>query len=419
MLFAGCYNSSKKGKVHFEKNNGRYTLYKNNKPFIIKGASGFDHLDVLSAVGGNTIRIWDTVNIDHVLQQANKYHLSVIVGLPMPQSYFPQFYDDTVKVNQRFRSIKAFVNKHKNNPAILMWCVGNELSFRLELDSRKFYRAFNDIVAMIHHDDPDHPVTTTLGGFRPGEMFNLNTFTDVDVISNNIFGEIKDFIKRYKYYKWTWNGPYLLTEWGVSGPWEETKTAWEAPIEPTSNTKAEIVLQRYKMLMDLDDPKYVGAFIFYWGQKQETTPTWFSLFDETGAKTEVINTAEYIWTGKAAKHMPPQIRAILVNQKKGEDNVFVAPDSHVDAEVVMEKPSSAITHIQWKIFKEDWFKRNNVDNVIPLPPLLNYNAGPAGFKLGFKAPKKEGPYRVMAYVYDKHGYVATCNIPFYVLEDPK
>ena len=109
---------------------------------------------------------------------------------------------------------------------------------------------------------------------------------------------------------------------------------------------------------------------------------------------------------------------MLIKQKKAEDNIFLKPGEPINAEIVLSKPDTAISHIEWKILKEDWFKRDNINNTKKPIPLV-VKMGDATLRSGFTAPKKEGPYRLLAYVYDKHGYVATCNIPFYVLEDSK
>ena len=39
-------------------------------------------------------------------------------------------------------------------------------------------------------------------------------------------------------------------------------------------------------------------------------------------------------------------------------------------------------------------------------------------EIKFKTPAKEGPYRLYVTVYNKYGYISTCNIPFYVVYNP-
>ena len=59
--------------------------------------------------------------------------------------------------------------------------------------------------------------------------------------------------------------------------------------------------------MPINDPRFLGSFIFFWGQKQEITHTWYSLFDEFGNKTESVSSAEEIWSGKAVNFKGPKV----------------------------------------------------------------------------------------------------------------
>ncbi|WP_121201772.1 glycoside hydrolase family 2 TIM barrel-domain containing protein [Mucilaginibacter gracilis] len=209
-LLAGCFDRDSVNHVHkiyIKKINGKYILYRYGKPFIIKGAAGSTNLDVLSACGGNTIRIWDTVGIDTVLQQANKNHLAVVIGLPMPDSKFMAYYNNPANVAAQFAAFKKLVDKYKSNPAVLMWCVGNELVFPSGRSYNGFYNAFNNIVTMIHQTDPDHPITTTIINFQKKNIFNIKLRTDIDIISFNMFGRLNYLRDDLRNFSWFWKGP--------------------------------------------------------------------------------------------------------------------------------------------------------------------------------------------------------------------
>lgn len=417
-FYACSDNRSKRGgKVFIDEKNGTYTLFRNGKPFEIRGAAGFSHLDLFSELGGNTIKTWDTAHIDSILTKANELNVAVVVGLPIPESKHMDFYNDDVAVEKQFKLIQKLVNRTKNNSSVLMWCVGNELVFPHKPSYSKFYKAFNNIVDMIHKDDPDHPVTTTMINFQRKTIFNLKMRTDVDIISFNIFGKISSLRQELKDFSWFWDGPYLLTEWGVDGPWDGTaETAWGAKIEPTSTKKAEQYYSRYKEQMPLNDGRLLGSFIFYWGQKQETTHTWFSIFDEAGNKTEVVDAAEAIWKGKQLASTSAQINYMLLNSKGAKDDIFLKPSEKNTAEVCMLKSDAHIKRIVWEIYPEDWYKINNKNNTkkpLPVNGLIEHTQD---LKVIFNTPRKEGPYRVFATIYDDNGYVATCNTPFYVLK---
>ncbi|SDJ76717.1 Glycosyl hydrolases family 2, TIM barrel domain [Pedobacter sp. ok626] len=418
-LLFGCSqkqdNASK--KVHIEENNSAYTLYKNGKPYHIKGAAGYSNLHTLKNIGGNTIRIWDTTHLAQILDSAKVNNLSVIVGLPIANSDYMALYNDPAKVSKQFKAFKSIVNRFKNNPAVLMWCLGNELDFPYKLIYNNFYNAINGLTNMIHKDDPDHPITTSVLNFNKKNIFNIKTRCDIDVISFNIFSRITFLRSDLKQAALFWNGPYMLLEWGINGPWEGTKqTAWGAYIEQTSNKKAEFYLNRYKKYMPTEDPRFLGSFVFFWGNKQEGTHTWFSMFDENSLQSEAVDVMRYLWTGKHGGRTFPQIKHMLLNKKSAIDNIILSPNSKSNAEVIMSDQHN-IKSISWQIFKEDWYKKNNLHSTKKLKPLENLIKESQSLKIDFTAPKEEGPYRIFATIYDANGHFATCNIPFYVVTD--
>lgn len=420
LLFSNCSTKTshkQKGNVFIEHTNGNYSLYKNGEKFVIKGAGGYSNFETLREAGGNTIRIWDTTNLTAILQNAKQNNISVIVGIPIFESEHLFYYNDPIKTEQQFQTVKTFVNKFKNDPSILMWCVGNELYFPYSLSYKKFYKAFNRIVKMIHQDDPNHPVTTTMVNFQPSQIFNLKLKTDIDIISFNIFSRISSLRRDLKRYSWLWNGPYIITEWGTNGPWvDEAKTAWDAYIEPSSTKKADIYQVMYQKFMPVEDSRFLGSCIFYWGQKQERTHTWFSLFDEYGNKTEAVSTVKQLWSGNKTLHTSVQIDKIELNQKEAKDNILLNSANIANAQVFLTKPDSNITKINWEIYPEDWYEENGKSNIIRPDAIELKIIRPEPLKIQFIAPEKEGPYRLFAFIYNKYGFVSTCNIPFYVIQ---
>ncbi|PKK34708.1 hypothetical protein BWI96_21020 [Siphonobacter sp. SORGH_AS_0500] len=421
-IFSTCNSDNENSyspKVRIVKSEGKYILYRDGKPFTIKGAAGYSHFSELRKAGGNAIRIWDTLHLATILDSAWANNLSVIVGLPIPDNKdYMIYYDNPDKVASQLKAYKTIVNTFKAHPAVLMWCVGNELTFPYGPAYNNFYKAFNELVEMIHQDDPDHPVTTTILNFNEKYIFNLSIRCRIDLISFNIFSLINKLRDDLNAFSWFWDGPYLLTEWGVDGPWSGTEqTAWGAYIENTSTKKAEIVLNRYRQFMPVDDPRFLGAFVFFWGQKQETTPTWFSLFDETGARSELVNTMHTIWTRKPALYQVPAVKYMLVDQKGARDNILLNPNQPVSAEVLMESLTDTIKAVKWQIFNEDWYAET-YRNAPAKPTPLSLFTAQSRLKATFVAPSKEGPYRLFATIYNHNGSYATCNTPFYVVGKP-
>jgi hypothetical protein len=417
LLFVNCNapsNSIKHGTVYISKEGEKYTLYRNGQPFTIKGASGYTHLEKLREIGGNTIRTWDTVNLGAILDEAQRHNLTVIAGLSMPVSaYLDYFYKDTAKVAAQYRAFEKTVRQYKDHPALLMWCLGNELNFTWKPGYGAFYKTYNRLLDMIHTTDPDHPVTTTMPNLNIVQTMMIKwKVHNLDLISINTFGKLKLLNDQLKRYAWCWNGPFLITEWGAYGPWESERTNWEAPIENTSTKKAEHYRLMYGQLPQ-NNPRFLGALVFYWGQKQETTPTWFSMFDEGNGSTEAVSAIQYLWTGKGPSHQPPQIKYMLLNNKGARDNIVLPSGRLQTAELLLGKSRQDTLSIHWQILQEHWFGELEKPPLTMLDTLL-----PADNKLRltFKAPIKEGPYRIYAKVMDNHGNFSTANTPFYVVE---
>ncbi|HEU4552114.1 MAG TPA: glycoside hydrolase family 2 TIM barrel-domain containing protein [Chitinophaga sp.] len=387
-------------------------LYRNGRPFVVKGASGYTHLEVLRQMGGNTIRTWDTLNLAAILNEAQRNNLAVIVGLPMPgSSYLSYFYKDTAKVNAQYRALQQVVEQYKHHPALLMWCLGNELEFKASPAQRPFYKAFNNLLDMIHAADPDHPVTTTMTNFSVIQAMLMQwQLHHLDLISINAFGELQVLDSKLQHYARWWSGPFLVTEWGAYGPWEVQQTAWDAPIENTSTKKAEHYQQLYRQL-PLKNPRCLGALVFYWGQKQETTPTWFSLFDEQGRRTEAVNVIQQLWTGQPAMGSAPAVRYMLLNKKGAADNIILTPRSLQTAELLMESPPRDSLVFQWQVMQEDWFSELGQNPRLLLDTVITGNTACL-----FRTPAKEGPYRIYVKVSDGHGQIATANTPFYIVK---
>lgn len=406
-------------KVQIKHENERYVVYKEGKIFGIKGASGYTNLRALREAGGNTIRTWDTTNLAAILNEAHANMLSVVVGLPMPENDdMDVFYNRPELVSKQYDDYLKVVTKYKNHPAVLFWCVGNELSFPHKPSYKNFYSAFNNIVDMIHKKDPDHPVTTTVLNLQEKNIFNINFRTNIDFLSFNIFGAIGTMKSDLKKLEWIWKGPFLITEWGIDGPWDDyQQTTWAAYIENTSTKKAELLLQRYREFMPLNDPRFLGAMVFYWGEKQETTKTWFSLFDEYGAASESVDVMQYIWTTKSPENSAPKIKYMLLDEKGAHDNIIFSPGVMVSAKLLLAQADTTGLSYTWEIQPEDWFKLNKANSTNKVKSIKNLIKLQGRSTTILSTPLKEGPYRLFVFVKNKFGKFASSNTPFYVVEE--
>ncbi|MET3879273.1 glycoside hydrolase family 2 TIM barrel-domain containing protein [Chitinophaga sp. OAE865] len=419
-VLTGCISSPaplRKGKVYVGKEGKQYVLYRDGQPFRIKGAAGTENFAALHAAGGNTIRTWDTLGLGQLLDDAYANHIAVIAGFPMPVSSFSPFYNDTAKVAAQYTAFRNVVTRYKSHPALLMWCLGNEIDFPYKPRYNSFYKAYNHLLEMIHTEDPDHPVTTALINFNKRCLYNIRfKVTGLDLISMNIFGDLQHLQRNLEKFSWFWDGPFLISEWGINGPWEWELTTWGSPVENTSTRKAQRYLQMYEQYMPVNDPRFLGACVFYWGNKQEVTHTWFSLFTKDGQASETVNVMQYLWTGKWPANRAPALNMLLLNGKTGSNNILLNPNSLQTAEVLLAGTSAGSLQITWELLAEDWHTKNRDEPNTQKPVAYNNLLLKAtGNKITFRSPGKEGPYRIFATVSDNKGHFATANTPFYVV----
>lgn len=402
--------------VFVDKIDNRFQLYRNGDPFYIKGASGTGYLKEMSEAGGNTLRVYDTLNLKVILDEAEKYDIAVIVDIPIPSSlYNDTFYSSEDNILTMENNIKNLIKRYKNHPSILIWNLGNELNFPLSRKKNSFVRVFNDLVDLIHEEDPSHLVSTTISGTSRSQILGIHlSAPKLDIIGFNVFSIISNvepvmeqiglIVKPL---------PYYISEWGNTGPWEVPVNLWKAILEPNSTLKSDIYKLNYISGIK-KDLNCLGSLAFYWGYKHEGTPTWFNIFDEEGRKSEAYYQLKSLWQEKPIqKAKKPKVKDLFLNNSKSNNQIFMGNQT-VDVELQMLKPING--SYNWKIYEETWGHHHFIWNSL-IDSLQFSTSSSSSSKIKFKVPKKEGPYRVFVSVHDSHGNFATANMPFYVLND--
>lgn len=402
-------------KVEIVGQNDQYTLLRNGEPYFIKGAGGYTDFERIKEIGGNSIRTWHSRNAQQVLDEAHKHGLTVTLGLWVARENEGFNYYDKKLVAQQLRELREVVLRYKDHPALLMWGVGNEVN--MEATNSKVWDAVNEIAEMIHEVDPDHPTTTMLIGLRH-KTLNLvqKKCPAIDVIAFNLFASMKDVEERVK--RSDWVGPYIVSEFGARGAWETYTTLWDAPLEQTSSEKASFVRDRYTSNINPKIGRCLGGYVFYWGHKHEYTPTWFSLLTETGEETEIVNVMRELWSGDTSANKAPYVAYVKLKGSFDFQSVFLEPQQEYGATVYAFDPDGDSLRVEWEVLPETINKLSNSSHEIKPEPVPNVLGEASGKSVRVHAPKKEGPYRLYAYVYDGHNNVATANFPFYVSSVP-
>jgi hypothetical protein len=411
---------SKTGKsVSIEHQNGRFNFYKNGNPFIVKGGAGFTHIEELVNAGGNTIICWDTSRLENTFKEAAKNNVAVIIGLDIPGGNNLDFYNKDSNTNLLQARYKQIVSRYKDQSALLAWCLGNEIDMPLTFTTVPFYKTYNRLLETIHQIDPDHPVSTSTINVAKRCIFNICwRIPALDFICINTYNRIKSIETDLGLIKWIWNGPYLIGEWSPNGGWEAPLTTWQAPIENTSTKKAEQYAEFYTKYMPRNDPRFLGSMVFYWGNRQEYTHTWYSIFNEDGTPTETLEVLNDCWKDTVTKHQAPRLQYMLVDKLSRGDNIIIAAGTQHQATVFFDKPTATDTLVyQWQIVKEGWQQWGHTwDNFKKPAVQTGLMTDSSHSQINFKAPAGEGPYRIFVTIKNPAGFCATANIPFYVVQ---
>jgi hypothetical protein len=334
-----------------------------------------------------------------------------MLGLDVARERHGFDYDDASSVADQLEKIKAEVLKYKDDPAVLIWGIGNELN--LDYTNPKVWDAVNDIAKMIHKLDPNHPTSTVLAGVGKREVaYIMARCSAVDILSINTYAGLATLPKQVR--EAGWQGPYLVTEWGPTGHWEGPQTPWKASVEETSSQKAAVYQSRYEASVLKDRAHCLGSYVFLWGQKQERTPTWYGLFTEKGEETEVMDVLQYEWSGRWPQNRAPHISSLLLDGKAATDGVTLNPGQAYSVAAVVTDPNRDPLTYQWELLPESTDLKQGGDRESrPAPVAGSLPAGAKG-QTTLTAPAQSGAYRLFIYTHDGHGNVATGNVPFLV-----
>ncbi|GAC1594509.1 MAG: glycoside hydrolase family 2 TIM barrel-domain containing protein [Hymenobacter sp.] len=402
-------------KVEVRQANGRYELWRAGKPYFVRGAGGSKFPERIAACGGNSIRTWGTADAPNVLQEARAHGLTVMLGLDVARERHGFDYANPQAVAAQLQRLRGEVLKYKDDPAVLLWGIGNELN--LDYKNPQVWDAVNDIARMIHEVDPNHPTSTVLAGAAPREVaFVKARCPAVDILSINTYAGLATLPQKVQAAGWT--GPYLVTEWGPTGHWESQQLPWKAAVEETSSQKAAVYQSRYEASVLQDRAHCLGTYVFLWGQKQERTPTWYGLFTEDGQESEVVDVLQYLWSGHWPRNRAPHIAGLRLNGQQAKDTVYVRPGQQYAAAADVTDPDRDALTYRWELLPESTDLKNGGDRESRPAPLPGVLAAAKPGQAQVQAPTQPGAYRLFVYATDGHGNVATGNVPFYVRQQP-
>jgi hypothetical protein len=393
-----------------------WKLLRGGRPYVPEGAgTNGGNIAELAARGGNSFRNWrdfDSPDGMPVLDEALRLGLTVAMCLPIGRERHGFDYDDPEAVQRQFDFARKEVLRYKDHPALLLWIIGNEPD--LHYTNPRVFDAINDISKMIHELDGQHPTSTALSfSFKP-ELVNhvKERMPDLDIISVQKYADIANLPKYID--QAGIDRPYLVTEWGPIGHWEVDKTAWGAPIEPTSSEKAAHYRKNFNEVIEVHSDRIIGSYAFLWGQKQERTPTWYGMFLADGSVTEAIDVMEYAWTGAWPENRSPQLEELLLDGRVAHENVALSSGERYRARALAADPDGDPLTYRWELRRESEATQVGGDRE-EVPELMSglIDAADDGTAT-MLAPGKAGAYRLFVTIYDGNGHAGHANIPFLV-----
>ena len=392
-----------------------YQLLRGGQPYVVRGAGMVvDDLDRFVARGGNAIRTWTTrseeTDLPALLDRAHALGVTVALTLPMQPERAGFDYDDEAAVAAQLEMLRQEVLRFRDHPALLVWIIGNELNH--SASNPRVWDAVNDVARMIHELDPNHPATTAIAGLRDEVILEiLERAPNLDFLSFQVYGrifELHDMLERLAF-----DQPFMITEWGTIGWWEMESTSWGAPVELTSSEKAEVFLRAYRDILSPVAGQLIGSYAFFWGQKQERTPTWFGLLSKAGEQTEAADVLEYMWTGAWPEHRTPRVERLLLDGRSARDNLILLAGHSYPVSFLVSHEQDAPLSYRWEIKPESDATQVGGDYETYIPSLDGALVPMDAATATLRVPER-GAYRLFAYAADAHGRVAHANIPFLV-----
>ena len=414
-------------------------LYVNGKEFYIKGAAlnGDNKTSAgkqefwkeAKQAGANTVRLYSVNTLSEtVLDDLVNQGIYVNLGLWMPRECEGYDYNDAAARKTQISSVKKIVDKYKGHPAILMWCIGNELDQNNKVDGSgtislnvNVWKDVNEISQYIHSVD-GRPTTTALTSTWSKTINEINTYaSDLDILSINAYDpgiyDVHSSLKSQNFSR-----PYIISELGQLGTWEASvkKTEWGCLIESTGTEKAADYKRLYnECILPHANEGCLGSYVFLWGyQSHGDVLTWYAMYDQFQKYSlPAVDVMAELWTGISVSNPAPKIlnyKSLTINGLTAEGNVQLNRGEIAEAVLVASEPNGGALTYSWQLIED---KRLSEGTLMPDNPVSAIGA--VGNAIKFKAPEKAGAYRLIVYARnDANNKTDMASFPFYVTDNP-
>jgi len=394
---------------------GNWGLSVNGAPYEVKGVTWGPATSVASAympdlqsMGVNTVRTWGTDDTTQpLLDAAAAYNIKVINGFWLNQG--ADYVNDTTYKTDTLNSIVQYVNQYKNDPAVLMWDVGNEVILtmqnyysgtQLEAERDAYAQYVEQIVDAIHAADPNHPVTSTDAWTGAWPYYKQYT-PDLDLYAVNSYGAVCSVASDWA--SGGYNKPYIVTESGEPGSWEVPNDANGVPDQPTDIAAAQGYTSAWNCISG-NTGISLGGTLFNYGIEDDFGGVWFNLMPENWKRLAYYAVAK-AFGGTPQSNTPPQITSMTLSNTSSvpAGGTFTVNTQTTDPD------GDAIRY-------NLMYGSNYVDGNTGLQNVNFTQTGPGQFTV--TAPKELGVWLVYVYAYDGHGNVGIQQESFNVVPPP-
>jgi len=386
-----------------------WQLLRGGKPYFIKGVGGDAPKTLLAQLGGNTFRTWGVDHLTSDLDDARRLGLTVIAGMWLGHKRAGFDYHNPEQVKRQLDRARETVRGSRNDPALLIWAIGNEMENDEPAGDPAVWQAIEDIAAMIKKEDPNHPTMTVIaevGGDKIPQL--VKNCPDIDIVGLNSYAGGSSVGERYKNLGGT--KPFVITEFGPPGQWETRKKPWGAVPELTSTEKADWYRRTYLGSVVAEKGWCLGSCAFTWGFKREASATWYGMFISDGSKVAAIDTMSELWTGKPVSNPSPRINSLKLAEGDGRVDPGAVVHVSLDASSMNGEPIK----VTWELERDSFQYRAAEEGAAGASefPEAIVNATDKGADL--KMPAGAGGYRLYAYVHTPHNGSAVANVCLFV-----
>jgi hypothetical protein len=401
---------------------GNWGLSVNGTPYYIKGvtwgpdnSAALAYMPNLQAMGVNTIRNWGTdATSQPLLDAAARYGIKVINGFWL--NYGTDWVADTSYEQSEEQTILQYVNEYKNDPAVLMWDIGNEVILnlaaqysgtQLQAETQAYLQYVDQVAQAIHAADPNHPVTSTEAYRTPTNFEDYEQYApDLDLYAMNAYGPTCSLYSAYQS-AGNMTKPFIVTETAGYGEWEAPNDANGVPLQETDAQNAAGYATSWGCITAHPTVE-LGATMFSYGIQNDFGGVWYNMIAGGWYRPSYYEVAS-LYGGSVGPDAAPQVA-----------NISVSNDSAVPAGSQLTLSASATSPegypLHYNVMFSDKYLTTPDGGDTGLHQAQFTQTGTDTFSVG--APKQVGVWKVYLYASDGHGNAGIDQESFNVVPPP-